>query len=232
MKKSKFVFDSSKIGCMINDSIKPENYEPVSFVLMATVLPVHAVTGVIDFPTTIEGRKNRATEISSACAVSTWVTIAPAVITAVNLTITNYSSAATGNRPAKFRLMNNAIKNKLLVPFQEAADNDPGNSIAILESGKFKAKLQYIPQIHVFEAKNGIEDGSVDLEAPGGPSSPHLHEWMSSQDGIIWKKERSTNSAKTHLTGFRSGEYAWFTHELSVKDVPQGVSEPIRIRVN
>lgn len=199
---------------------------------MATVLPVHKVVGVIDFPGDIPGIIARAKEISGGCAVSTRVAIDPLVIAAIDETIKNYEFAEPGNRAGMYGLMNNAIQEKLLAPFQAAANADPINSIVILQSGKFHIKDQYIPQIHVFGGVAGTAAGTVDLVTEGGPQGEaHLHQWYSSQDGVIFKREQATNGAQTTLGGFISGQQAHFMEELSIKDVLQGRSQIISIWV-
>ncbi len=211
---------------------KSKRKKHVTYVLMATVLPVHVVTGTIDFPGSIPGRKKRANEISAASASSTLVTIPGPVIDAVNGTIKEYTNASPGNRPGKFTLMNQAIQNQLLSVFQTAADADPVNSIVILESGGFNVKDQAIRKQKIFEGEAGVKPGIVVLSAPGGPKENHLHNWFSSLDGIIFKQEQSTNAANTELGGFPSNKLAYFMTQLSVKDVLQKMSGVIKIMIN
>ena len=164
--------------------------------------------------------------------VNSWLTIDTAIITAGQTTITNYTNAVTGNRAGLFKTMNDYFQNELLAPFQKKADSDPINSIAILQSAKFKIKSQHIPQVHQFEVKHGVESGTVELSAPGGPDSPHFHEWMYSPDRITWTRLRASNVAEKLVEGLIPGEMAYFTHQLFVKEVGQGVSQIIDIRVN
>ncbi len=201
-------------------------------VAMSIVLPVHQVTGVLMFPKDKNGRKNRATDIVAGCTSNTWVTIDVAVLTAVTLAITNYGSALASDRPGLFTIMKNAIIEKLLVPFQAAANANPVESRRILESGGFKVKEVAIPQIKEFKCQDGTSSGSVDLITAGGPKNKaHLHQWYSSIDGINFTREQATTGIRTTITNLPAGKYAYFTTELCVQDVKQGMSQIIRIMV-
>ncbi len=217
---------------LVSRKSKSKRKQHVTYVLMATVLPVHVVTGTIDFPGSISGRKERAHLIVDTCASSKLVAIDPAVIKKVNDDIDNYTNALPGNRPGMFKTMNQAIQNSLLSPFQEAANADPINSIVILESGGFKVKLQVIRTKQVFEVVAAEKPGIVVLKAPGGPKEVHLHNWFSSTDGISYKQEQSTNAAFVQLGGFPSNKLAYFITQLSIKDVLQKMSGVIKIMVN
>ena len=232
MKKNITLINSRRNRRFNERSLKSKKHKVVHFILLAKVLPIHVVTGTIDFPTRIADRKERATEITTACRDNTWVTIAGEVIDTVNTTIKNYSFAEPSNRPGMFTLMNQAIQTQLLAPFQAAANADPINAITILESGSFNVKDQPVRKEQIFEGEAGIEPGSVDLTTPPGPNGDHLHQWYSSLDGISFTREQATNAAKTHLTGFISGKPAYFKEELSIKDVLQGMSQIIKIWVN
>ena len=101
---------------------KSKRKQHVTYVLMATVLPVHVVTGTIDFPGDIPGRLKRAKEINLACTNNAHVDIDPLVNSAIDEDIKNYEFATPGDRPGKFTIMNQAIQNDLLAPFQKAAN--------------------------------------------------------------------------------------------------------------
>jgi hypothetical protein len=206
-------------------------YHGKQVILMAVVLPVHKVTGTIDFKPSIPSRKARAGEISTKSATSTWVTVDRAIIAGLNLTITNYGTATTANRPGMFTKMNNYTQ-KVMAIFQEAADNDPSNAIAILNSGGFNAKEVHINQVKNFGAKNGKESGSADLITAGGPKNKrHLQQWYSSTDGIVFVREQATNDRKTTLKGYEIGKYMYFMVELSIQDVLQGLSQIIKLMI-
>jgi hypothetical protein len=206
-------------------------YHGKQVILMAVVLPVHKVTGTIDFKASIPKRKERAEEISVKSAASTWLTLDPAITTAFNLTRTNFAGANTANRPGMFTKMNNYAQ-KIMSIFQEVADNDPANAIAILNSGGFNAKEVHINQVKDFGAKNGKESGSADLITAGGPKNKrHLQQWYSSTDGIVFVREQATNDRKTTLKGYEVGKYMYFMVELSIQDVLQGLSQIIRLMI-
>jgi hypothetical protein len=56
--------------------------------------------------------------------------------------------------------------------FQIVADNDPANSEVIILSGNFKVKKIALNQKHAFELSNGINSGTVDMEAEGALRIP------------------------------------------------------------
>jgi hypothetical protein len=208
------------------------HYHGKRVILMAVVLPVHKVTGTIDYPRKIADRKARAEEISTKSATSNWLTLDPAFTTAFNLTRTDYAGATTANRPGMFTKMNNYTQ-KIMGIFQEAADNDPSNSIAILESGGFHTMDATGGKVKEFGAKNGKASGSADLITAGGPPKKrHLHQWYSSVDGVIFVREQATNDRKTTLLGYEVGKYMYFMVELSVQDELQGLSQIIKLMIN
>ena len=201
-------------------------------IILSVVLPVHSVKGTLKFPGDIQGRKDRADLILAGCTGNSYVSITTAVITAAQATIDNYDGATPANRPGLYKTMKDYFQNNLLAPFQAKADSDPVNSVAILNSGNFHVKGQYIPQVHQFTVEKGTESGSVMLTAPGGPTERHLHDWMYSADGNVWTRLLATCNAYKLVSNLALGKYAYFTHELVVKDVPQGISQIIRIMVS
>ena len=44
--------------------------------------------------------------------------------------------------------------------------------------------------------------------------------------------QQATNSAKTNIRGFISGEQAFFMEELSIQDEPQGLSQVIAVWIH
>ncbi len=212
-----------------SEMVKNGEYGPI-YVFMSTVLPVHSVMGTIDFPDGFPERLKLAKEIVAACTDNVKVPIDPLVIDKVNKTIKDYELSTTGNRPGLFKTMNNAIKNSLLAPFQTAADADAINSITILESGKFHVKGQAIHKENIFEGKSGVEKGTVDLKAPGGPQDKHhLHIWFHSLDNITFSMVAATNNASTILGGYKSGTIVYFRTQLSIKDELQEMSQTIEV---
>jgi hypothetical protein len=114
--------------------------------------------------------------------------------------------------------------------FQSAANADPANAIAIIESGKFKVKKIAIAQKHEFEVANNPVSGVIDLRAKGGPARS-CHDWMYSADGVIFERMQPTVLGETQKTGLTPGTYAYFTEELITKDGPKGISQVIKILV-
>ena len=230
MKKITYLIGNRRNRRQAFKNLKSKKHSINAIVLFAVPLPIHMVEGAIDLPNTIQGRLTRAQEISGACGSSSYVSVSAAKMTVVNASITAYKGAGTGTRPGLFRKMMNQL-NMLLNLFQEAANDDPVNSIAILESGKFKVVEASIPQKHKFDAKDGVNPGEIILTAPGGPKERHLHEWKISYDNVKFELIRSSSSATKLVEGLTSGAVVYFTHELIVQDVPQGVSQVIKKRV-
>ncbi|MEI6488943.1 MAG: hypothetical protein WCP52_08270 [Bacteroidota bacterium] len=230
MKKITYLIGNRRNRRLVLKNLRSRRKSINTFVLLAVPLPIHTVEGAIDMPNTIQGRLTRAQEISGACGTSSYVSVSAAKMTAVNASITAYKGAGPGNRPGLYRKMMNQLKS-LLNLFQDSANEDPVNSIAILESGKFRVVEAKVPQKHKFDAKDGVNPGEVILTAPGGPNERHFHEWKISYDNVKFELIRSTLTATKLVEGLTSGAVVYFTHELIVKDVPQGVSQVIKKRV-
>jgi hypothetical protein len=155
--------------------------------------------------------------------------VPPSNITAIQLNITAYNGATAATRLNFWRIMHNDIK-ALMRMFQDAADADPANAVAIIESGKFKVKHEAIKQKHEFEARNNPVTGTIDLIAPG--AGPHAcHDWRYSPDGVNFQRLPPTMQAHTHIDGLIPKTDAYFTHEVVGVDGPQGISQVIKILV-
>jgi hypothetical protein len=233
MKEKIYIIGNRRGKRLAERKFKKAKYYNTRFIVLPVVLPVHVVQGFIKYP---KGGKLRiaahATNIVTMCTANTNVTIAGADITAVTNKVTAYSTATNANRAGKKREMTQAIEEKLLAPFQAAANANPVNAILILESGGFHVKVQVIPQIHQFEVENGLTEGMVEIKTAGGPQrKAHLHNWYSSTDGINFDWEKSTNAANTELGPYTSGAKMYFQEELSIQDVLQGRSGTIDIRI-
>ena len=233
MKEKIIIIGNRRGKRLAKRKLKMAKYYNMRFIVLPVVLPVHVVQGVIKYP---KGGKFRiaahATNIVTMCTANTNVTIAGADITAVTNKVTAYSTATNANRAGKKREMTQSIEEKLLNPFQAAANANPVNAILILESGGFHAKLQAIRQLQQFEVVDGLTEGMVEIKAPAGPQKKrHLHNWFSSTDGINFDWEKSTNAANTEMGPYNSGAKMFFQEELSIQDVLQGRSGTIDIRI-
>ena len=193
-------------------------------------LPIHVVTAVLDMPNGNADRGERAEAIIEACADSTYVTVPAGTITAIEANLANYNGATPSTRPNLWRILHNDLKS-LMRLFQDAADDDPENAIAIIESGAFRVKEVAIQQKHEFKAENSAVSGSVNLSAEGGgPQS--CHDWKYSADGVLFVRMQPTVIAETHKDGLPVGQFAHFTHEIVTSEGPQGVSQVIKIMVS
>ena len=183
--KTKFYLSEARANnSLANQMRTAKKQEAALMVLFAMPLAIHTITAVLGMPGGLNGRVDRAKEIIDAAAVSTWVSVPVGTITDLNNKKTAYKNSTKSNRASTYRDLLTALKN-LMATFQTAANLDPANAIAIIESGKFKVKQVHIPQIHEFGGDNGVASGSVKLTAPGGPTNAsHLHIWRHSTDGI------------------------------------------------
>ncbi len=198
-------------------------------ILSLIPLVVHQAIATLDMPAGVTERGAKAKEISDAAAVSTYLTIPPAVITALNTLITAYNAAGPASRASAYNKMLKGLKS-LMATFQTAADLNVDNAIALIKSAKFGVKTVAIRQKQKFSAKNGAESGVVDLTAQGGGAYT-CHDWFHSNDGITFVRMAPTVAARTSMSGLTPEKYAYFTHELVTKKGGQGVSQIIRIIV-
>lgn len=229
MKKIIIVANTKRNRNEAKKCANPNSKRSTIIIVMAMPLAIHKIIAVLAMPSGITERGDRAKVVTDACAASTYVSVLPATITAVRLTITNYNAATTSSRTAKYRLMVNAL-NSMMRMFQDAADADAENSQAIVESGAFKVHQVAIPQKHKFDVVNGAVLGTVDLTAQGGGTYT-CHDWMYSPDGITFTRMTPTVAAHTHKDGLEVGKFAYFTHELITKDGPQGISQIMKVMV-
>jgi hypothetical protein len=227
MKKVLYAFDSRRNRRLLQR--KNQKHQPEHIIILTTNVMIHTATAVLDMPEGNADRGQRAKEVTDACEDSTYVTVPPATITAVRARITAYNNADPATRPNLYRLMNNDLK-AMMSLFQQAADADPENAVAIIESGKFKVKEIPMHQKQEWAVENSLISGRVDLTAPGGPQYS-CHDWRYSADRINWVRMSPTIEAHTHKDGLVPKRMAYFTHELIIKDGPQGVSQVLEIEV-
>jgi hypothetical protein len=191
---------------------------------------IHQITAVLDMPDDYLQKGQHAEDIITASGASTLVTVPPANITAAKAAVATFEGAATpAAREAAVRPMRQALQG-IMSFFQVAANADPADAEVIIESGGFKVKKITPRQKQDFELSNGINSGTVNLEAPGGVNYA-CHDWMYSADGISFIHLPPTMSAHTHMDGLTVGQWAYFTHEVVTKDGGQGVSQIEKIMV-
>ncbi len=191
---------------------------------------IHQVTAVLDMPDEHLAQAEHAGKVISASKGSTYVTVPPSNLTAADEALTSFQKAATpAARNAALRPLRQALQG-IMFYFQQAANTDPANAVSIVESGGFKVK-NFVPrQKGDFEVSNGINSGTVNLEAAGAGSYA-CHDWRYSADGKNFVHLAPTMSAHTHVDGLTPGQYAYFTHEVVTKEGGQGVSQVESIMV-
>jgi hypothetical protein len=230
MKKTIYVPDTRSNRRMAARSLKSKQAQRTNIILLPAVVVFRTVIAVLDMPTGNLERGARAKEIADACAASIYVSVDPVIITAILDGISAYNGASTATRQSLWREVHNGVK-ALMHMFQEAADRDPFNAVAIIESGKFKVKQMPSQQKHKFEARNNLVSGTVDLIAPGGPQHS-CHDWRYSTDGITFERLHPTIDAHAQVHGLTPLTYAYFTHEIITKDGPQGISQVIKMELS
>ena len=91
MKKTIYVFDNRSNRQLAKKYARSKKFRGTTIILMSTPVPIHAVIAALDLPKGNADRGVKAQEIVDACKVSTYVTIPPATITAINGDIANYN---------------------------------------------------------------------------------------------------------------------------------------------
>ncbi len=198
-------------------------------VLMTMPQAIHVITAALDMPKGNLEKGARALEIITGCTSNPYVTIAGPVIAGYTTNLTNYNGATPSTRVNLWRKVNNDMK-ALMRKFQEAADGDPANAIAIIESGNFRIKQVAGREKQKFEAFNGPVSGTVLLTAPGFKGRC-CHDWWYSEDRIAWFRMDPTVDAETQKDGLTPAKWAYFRYQLITKDGPQGMSRVIDILV-
>lgn len=185
---------------------------------------IHQITAVLDMPTDYLAQGKHAENVIAASKGSTYVTVPPANFEAADKALDTFEKADTpAARTAALRPLRQSLQS-IMSFFQSAANNDAANAVVIVQSGGYKVK-QFVPrQKGDFTISNGINSGTVDLEAEGAGTYA-CHDWRYSADGKTFTHLPPTMSAHTHLDGLTPGQYAWFTHEVVNKDGGQGVSQ-------
>ena len=185
---------------------------------------IHQVTAVLNMPDEYLKQAEHAGKVITASKSSTYVKVPPANIEAADNALAAFQKAATSaERASALRPLRQSLQ-AIMFYFQQGANNDPANAVSIVESGGFKVKTFVPRQKGDFTIHNGVNSGTVDLDAAGSGSYT-CHDWRYSADGKTFVHLPPTVSAHTHVAGLTPGQNAWFTHEVVTKDGGQGVSQ-------
>ncbi len=230
MKKIEFRVNTKKNRSYAKKCVKFRKGKGNIVILMSTTTVIHVVTGTLDMPESNADKGVRATFISTTAAGSSRVAIPTPVITALNGKIGAFNTATPATRATAERTMVNALKS-LMRTFQTAADDDPANAIAILNSGGFGIKILGGSSLHEFKVVNSETSGNVTLTAAGG-GTRSCHIWKYSLDGVVWNWIVPTIAAKATIENLPVGKYVYFTHEVVNKNGPQGVSQVFRLLIS
>lgn len=199
---------------------------------------VKRIIVALNFPTKVTEFMLFAKAIYKAMQGNSNFTSSAAKVTALNTDIIALDAAQTactttpptGSVEARNVLLEQ-VKNDLRAlrnDVQNAADANPAKAEAIIASASMDIKKASTPQKHQNEAKDGIEEGSVDLVAIGtGP-----HEWRLSTDGNTWTPLPASRTAKTTVTNLTPGTVYYFQNrQMLTNDVKTEWSQSIKIRV-
>ncbi len=232
MKKTILLNENRKNKRFVYRYFKNNKHKNVQIILMALPLPVHQVTGAINFPDDKAGIITRATFIHTK-SLASGLTFPGTTLADYLTAITTCATADAASWPGKFKAMNNAAQ-FIMAVVQKAADADPVNSISILQSCGFNVIPAHGAHIAEFSGvPSSTIRGAVDLVTAGGPQAKdHLHQWWSSLDGINWIREQATNGRKQTVEGFAHGKDVYFKVQLSIQDVLQPMSNIITVLVN
>jgi hypothetical protein len=200
-----------------------------AIILMGTTTVIKTLIAVLDLKGSKADICALCTTIINKSATSTYVTVPPATILALNALVAAYLASTSGTEQDCFRDLNNGMKG-LMFLFQAAANSAPNLANAIILSGGFKVKRITPRKAQAWTAKNNPVQGIIDLRAAGGPGRS-AHTWYYSLDGAVFHQMTSTIKAETQITGLASGITIYFMHELITKDGPQGFDLTIKMVV-
>ncbi len=203
----------------------------VRFIIMTMVLPIHQVTGSINFPDDKPGRIVTATNIYTMSNAS-GIVFGGTILADFHTSIGVCNAASTDDYPALFKDMNNRAQ-FILAFVQNIANATPARAISILHSCGFNVIPAHGAHIKEFGGKCGTLAGTIDMVTAGGPDNKnHLHIWFVSLDGVTWTIMRATNNRSVTLTGFAHAKDVYFKTQLSIQDVLQPESNIIMVLVN
>jgi hypothetical protein len=192
---------------------------------------VHQVTGTIDWPTSLQGKKDKGADIVEKCNSSTYITFGTGIVAIFEGTVTAFDHSTSLTHDATFITMNNGAQT-LLGIVKPIADASPALAAAIYASCGFGIKGFGGNTIKEFNVTNGTQEGSVDFITAAGPEGKrHLHLWYSSNDGVTFIIAGATNNQINTIGGYEATKYMYFMTELSIQDVLQGRSQIIKILI-
>ena len=200
---------------------------------------IRLITVVLNFPTVIARFIVYAKAIYVAMFENPNFTASAAKVTKLNNDIAALDAAETGCKtspPTKTVEERNAALEKVKADLrslrndvQEVADADPANAEAIIASSGMSSKYQGHHGKQQNTAKDGVEQGSVDLTAEGAGA----HEWRISTDELSWTLLPSSWTAKTTVTDLTPGTvYSFQNRRMLPNNEKSEWSQSVKIRVN
>lgn len=197
------------------------------------------ITVVLNFPTVIAVFIVYAKTIYAAMFENPHFTASAAKVTKLNTDIAVLDAAETGCKttpPTKTVEERNVALEKVKADLrslrndvQEAADADPANAEAIIANAGMSLKDQAHHGKQQNTAKDGVEQGSVDLTAEGAGA----HEWRISTDELNWTLLPASLTAKTTVTDLTPGSVYYFQNRRMLPNNEKSEwSQSVKIRVS
>ena len=197
------------------------------------------ITVVLNFPTVIAVFIVYAKAIYMAMFENPHFTASAAKVTKLNTDIIALDAAETGCKtspPTKTVEERNAALEKvkadlrsLRIDVQEVADADPANADAIIASAGMSSKDPAHHGRQQNTAKDGVEQGSVDLTGEGAGA----HEWRISTEEINWTLLPASLIAKTTVPDLTPGTVYYFQNRRMLPNNEKTEwSQSVKIRVS
>ena len=159
-----------------------------------------------------------------------WVTVLTLQITDVTTKKDAYKASKGDARKGKFSKMMEAI-NGVMFLYQTLCNEDRDNCFAIAASGKFHIRGKGGKTDQIWELIKSEIAGEIILTGVVVDDHARTYNWWYSANGTDWVRMSGTYYAHTKMSGLTPNTYAWFRYELSLNDVPQGMSTELKIQM-
>ncbi len=174
-------------------------------------------------------KTKQAKDALALAAVSTYVSVPGATITALGLLATAYGNSEAGGEQAAWTALNNGMEG-LKFLFQSYANENFATAQLGIESGGFSCKKVTPRKQQPWAVKNNPVGGILDLTAAGAKGE--IHDWWISYNGITFVRLDPTKQAHTQVTGLAANIEVYFMHQIITSNGPQGFDAVLKITVN
>jgi len=196
------------------------------------------ITVALNFPSKVIELILFAKAVFKAMSGNAYFPGSAAKVTVLNVDITALDAAQTGcsttpptvsvdARNVALEVVKNDLR-ALRNDVQTIADANPTKAQAIITSASMGIKKARVHNKQQNTAKNGVEDGSVDLTAEGKGA----HEWRMSTDNVTWTPLPASITSKTQVSNLTSNsDYYFQNRQMLPNDVKTEWSQSVKIRV-